>query len=225
MCACRNVNADTDAAGMTAHVAQEDGDLSYWLYTPQNARAGMPLIVYLHGGSGKGGDLDLILEADSLPKYLWQGSAAPQAYVLIPQLPEKCRGWAEKTEQVLRLVSQITTAYSIDSSRVSLTGHSMGGTGVWQLATASPETFCSIAPLSGSVQTTDTAVQALRGLSVWAVVGAADKIVPPESSLQMVQALTDAGGSVCITVLDDTDHFGVPAFYLDTEAGLLEWLA
>ncbi len=45
--------------------------LDYWLYTPENPAEDMPLIVYLHGGSGKGNDLKKILDEGSLPGYLW----------------------------------------------------------------------------------------------------------------------------------------------------------
>ena len=40
----------------------------YYLYIPPEPRTGMPLIVYLHGGSGKGNDLNLITAADGFPK-------------------------------------------------------------------------------------------------------------------------------------------------------------
>ena len=36
----------------------------------------MPLILYLHGGSGKGDDLELVTQADSLPQYLQNGQLA-----------------------------------------------------------------------------------------------------------------------------------------------------
>ena len=51
--------------------------IGYWLYTPAGAVENMPLILYLHGGSGKGDDLELvtrltacrsICRTDSLPR-------------------------------------------------------------------------------------------------------------------------------------------------------------
>ena len=54
--------------------------LDYWLYTPENPAEDMPLIVYLHGGSGKGNDLEKILDEGSLPGYLWSGQLSPAAY-------------------------------------------------------------------------------------------------------------------------------------------------
>ena len=59
--------------------------LRYWLYTPSNPTDYMPLIVYLHGGSGKGNDLNLITSVDGFPKYLQSGALGDvRAYVVIP---------------------------------------------------------------------------------------------------------------------------------------------
>lgn len=107
--------------------------LDYWLYTPENPAEDMPLIVYLHGGSGKGNDLEKILDEGSLPGYLWSGQLSPVAYVLIPQLPESCKGWTDRAEALMKLVSHVEADCAIDSDRVSLTGHSMGGTGAWAI--------------------------------------------------------------------------------------------
>lgn len=81
--------------------------IGYWLYTPAGAVENMPLILYLHGGSGKGDDLELVTQADSLPQYLQNGQLAPEAYVLIPQLPAACRGWEDVQEALMQLVSAV----------------------------------------------------------------------------------------------------------------------
>ena len=45
-------------------------ELNYILYTPADATENMPLIVYLHGGSGKGNDLSLLYSVDGFPQYV-----------------------------------------------------------------------------------------------------------------------------------------------------------
>lgn len=63
--------------------------LDYWLYTPENPAEDMPLIVYLHGGSGKGNDLKKILDEGSLPSYLWSEQLSERnPEVKITELPE-----------------------------------------------------------------------------------------------------------------------------------------
>lgn len=67
--------------------------LGYLLYTPSNAKADMPLIVYLHGGHGKGSDLSILTDTDGFPQYLADNLLGDiPAYVLIPQLPADQRG-------------------------------------------------------------------------------------------------------------------------------------
>ena len=67
--------------------------------------------------------------------------------------------------------------YGIDKTKVSLTGHSMGGTGTWGLALANTDLFWKIAPLSGSITLNEQNVNALKNISVRAFVGANDTIV------------------------------------------------
>ena len=58
-----------------AHSMETDdlGDLGYWLYAPENPTENMPLIVYLHGASGRGKDLNLVVADEDFPKYLQAG--------------------------------------------------------------------------------------------------------------------------------------------------------
>ena len=202
------------------------GTFRYWLYTPSDPTEDMPLIVYLHGGSGKGANLNLITAVDGFPQYLQSGQIGDvRAYVLIPQLPSTQRGWISAAEAISELIEQTVSVYSIDKGNISLTGHSMGGTGTWDLACTYPSLFARIAPLSGSVRNTPSTIDALKNIPVRAFVGAADTIVPPESSQEVVTALQAAGGSAEITVFDGADHFSVPGLtFLDTSIDLVGWL-
>ena len=98
-----------------------------FVYAPSGARDGLPLIVYLHGGSGRGDDLELVMEAESLPKFLRDGDLAPKAYVVMPQLPGGETGWNAVTEGLAELIDAVVEDCGADAGRVSLTGHSMGG--------------------------------------------------------------------------------------------------
>lgn len=208
------------AGALTAHA--RDTGLSYWLYTPQSTDTPKPLVLYLHGGSGKGRDLNAVLEAESLPRFLQEGQLAPDAYVVMPQLPANCKGWSDRTAHLLQLLADIKAQCSI--ARTALTGHSMGGTGCWELALAHPEAFCAAAPLSGSVQLTPQNLTSLQSLPVWAVVGSADTIVKPDASEQFITALHEKNSNALLTVREGATHFDVPQAYLDSTLGLLDWL-
>ena len=202
------------------------GTFRYWLYTPSDPTENMPLIVYLHGGSGKGDDLNLITAVDGFPQYLQSGQLGDvRAYVVIPQLPSTQKGWVNAAESISELIDHTVSTYKINRSNISLTGHSMGGTGTWNLACTYPSLFARIAPLSGSIRNTPDIIDNLKNIPVRAFVGSADTIVPPDSSKEVIAALKAAGGSAEITVFDGADHFSVPSLtFLDTNIDLIGWL-
>lgn len=202
------------------------GELKYWLYTPSDPTENMPLIVYLHGGSGKGDDLELITAVDGFPKYLRDGQLGDvRAYVIIPQLPSSQKGWANGAAAVYELIQVTVSKFGIYEENISLTGHSMGGTGTWNLALSYPTLFARIAPLSGSIRVQPEYIEKLKNIPVWAFVGSADTIVPPDSSMEFVAALKEAGGNAGITIFGDADHFTVPSLtYLDKDIDLISWL-
>ena len=202
------------------------GTFRYWLYTPSDPTENMPLIVYLHGGSGKGDDLNLITAVDGFPQYLQSGQLGDvRAYVVIPQLPSTQKGWVNAAESISELIDHTVSTYKINRNNISLTGHSMGGTGTWNLACTYPSLFARIAPLSGSIRNTPDIIDNLKNIPVRAFVGSADTIVPPDSSKEVIAALKAAGGSAEITVFDSADHFSVPSLaFLDTNIDLIGWL-
>ena len=219
---------DAPRATATFEAKQYDfanGTIKYWLYTPTNAIEDMPLIVYLHGGSGKGDDLELITAVDGFPQYLRDGKLAPNAYVIVPQVSSEYKGWGESKADVMKLISYVTEEYKIDGDRISLTGHSMGGSGAWMLALAYPDTFSAVAPLSGSVKLSDDNINKLKDMSVWAIVGTEDTIVDPQSSINFIAELAKVNENAGLTELEGADHFSVPNLsYLSGEFDLIEWL-
>lgn len=198
----------------------------YWLYAPENPTENMPLIVYLHGANGRGEDLNLVVADEDFPKYLQSGELGDvRAYVLIPQLPADLRSWSDISDSLYSLIRKIISDLSIDTENISLAGFSMGGTAVWELAAEYPDLFARIAPLAGSARGVLEQVSALQEIPVRAFVGAADTVIAPNSSEQMVAELKKAGADAQITVLDGTDHVSVPSLvYHDESIRLVEWL-
>ena len=199
---------------------------NFLLYTPENAVKNMPLIVYLHGGSGKGEQTDLIISVEGFPKYVNKGQIKNiPAYIVFPQVPSSQRGWAEIKVSVKELIDYMCETYSIDKTRISLTGHSMGGTGTWAVALAYPELFSAVAPMSGSIKNTPENINTLSNTPVWAFVGSADTIVDPALSSDFVYALQERNPYAKITIFQGATHFDVPSLaYLDTNLNVVNWL-
>ena len=217
-------SASPEAEGASLETG-EAGGLDYWLYAPPGARDGLPLIVYLHGGSGRGDDLELVMEAESLPKFLRDGDLALSAYVLMPQLPSGETGWDGVTEGLAELIDAVVEDCGADAGRVNLTGHSMGGTGAFAVAAVLPGRFSCVAPLSGSVRDTREMRAALADLPVWAIAGAQDDVVDPAAARDFLAALRAVNPDARYTEVEDAGHFDLPArAYLDGEVGLVRWL-
>lgn len=200
--------------------------LGYWLYEPENPTGDMPLIVYLHGASGRGDDLETVLEPEDLPKYLNEGALGEVAsYVLIPQLPSDMRSWNLVFGILYNLIQRTISDYSIDASNISLAGFSMGGAATWEFSARHPELFARVAPLSGSAERVLGNAAAFEGTPVRAFVGSADSVVSPETSEQMVGELKEAGVDATLTVFDGAEHTEVPFHvYHDEGINLVLWL-
>lgn len=213
---------------LTKHSIKTSGleAFNYLLYTPENAGKDMPLIIYLHGGSGKGNDLDLLTSVEGFPQYVNNGTIKDiPAYIIFPQVPLTQKGWAEIKVSVRELIEYICAEYSIDETKISLTGHSMGGTGTWNIALAYPELFSAIAPMSGSIKNTTDNINTLANTPVWAVVGSDDTIVDPSASIDFIAALKEKNPYAKITTFDNATHFDIPALaYLDNKLNIINWL-
>lgn len=196
--------------------------LNYWLYTPAKVESNLPLLIYLHGGSGKGSDLNTLLE-NGFPQYLNNGDLGNlNAYVIIPQLANDITGWSNIATTLRELITTTSTKYNCDNNRISITGHSMGGTGTWSIAAKFPKLFYRVAPLSGSITNTVANLTALAQSRIWAFVGSADVIVKPQSTIDFINALNT--GTATYTVINGATHFDVPQVYVSQEYKLIDWL-
>lgn len=200
------------------------GSLQYYLYTPSDPTSNLPLIVYLHGGTNKKADVTELLTTDGFPKYLYDGFYGDlRAYVVIPKLDNRYKGWIDIADQINDLIKSINTNYAVDMNKISLTGHSMGGTGTYQLQVKLPNTFACIAPMSGSIQNNEANLTALSKTKIWAFVGTDDTIVSPDSSRTIINELKEKGATAKITELDGATHFDVPSLAYKND-DLIQWL-
>jgi len=178
-------------------------NLRYLLYLPQEygeQKARWPMILYLHGGAGRGSDFGK-MSWYPLPRLLREPNRNLPFVVLMPQCSEDDI-W--DAEGLLALVNAIAGSYAIDQERIYLVGYSMGGTGAWRLALAHPERFAAIAPMSGYADP-GRAVR-LKGVPTWVFHGAKDTVIQPGESEKMVKALKAAGVDVRFSLDPERGH-------------------
>ena len=218
-------NSKFEALSMNLESGQK---FNYYLYTPKNVKENSSMILYLHGGSGKpttsDGDLNLLTNEDGLPKFVKDGLIEPDSYIVFPQLPYKKTGWSDVKDDLLSFLDILSTNLKCNKSKLSITGHSMGGKGTWDIALAYPSSFYKVAPLSGNVTLNPTNLNKLKNKPVWAIVGDQDTIVDPSTSINFINELSKINDEAKITVIEGYGHFDVPQAYLSTEYNLLSWL-
>jgi predicted peptidase len=223
--------------------------LGYLLYLPKDydpkGKRQWPLILFLHGAGERGTNLSLV-SVHGPPKLVKKNPPAPKNeseearecreaatklltdnfIVVSPQCPANQR-W--ENDPLLALLDDVIAKHKVDTSRVYLTGLSMGGYGSWSLGIRNPDRFATLAPICGGGELIDILLASrskeskIKTLPVWAFHGAKDTTVPLSESERMVGALKKVGAKeVELTVYPEAGHdswtetYSNPKFY--------EWL-
>jgi predicted peptidase len=156
-------------------------------------------------------------------------------FVVAPQLPDGS-SWAflqrignrivaaPEPARALRLaievLNRLTTEFSIDPSRIYVTGLSMGGFGTWDALWRWPDLFAAAVPICGGGDTSKAPIFAHK--PIWAFHGESDDIVPVEATRSMVNAVRLAGGDSIYTEYPGVGHDSwTPAY---NEPKLFDWL-
>ena len=211
--ACGAPLAERLAAKVTEPKTYEkDGQkLLYRFHAPKTVEAGKkyPLVVLLHGAGERGNDniSQLVHGADELLGYA--ARTHEEIYFIAGQVPHNCRwvehDWAAKRHTMdaqpaanlsllLSLIDQSVAELPIDTSRIYVTGISMGGYGTWEAIQRRPELFAAAMPICGGGDT--ACASKLKDLPIWCFHGDADGAVPTSRSRDMFAAIRSVGGIV-----------------------------
>jgi predicted peptidase len=152
-----------------------------------------PLLLYLHGGIGRGNDFKKLYWYP-VPKMILEKKYNLPFIVLIPQCSEG-KMWSDmELIEVAELLKNTIKSYKVDSTRVYAIGYSMGGNGVLALVYYAPDIFAAIAPMSGISNT--WWASRIKNIPSWFFHGAKDDHVPVRESDEMVEALKKEGAEV-----------------------------
>ena len=192
---------------------------NYLLYLPKSYSAtesSYPLVIYLHGGSQRGSDLNK-LKAYGLPYVVDQGRDF-DFIIASPQCPDgkfwSTDNWFDS------LYTEVTTKYRVDPKRVYLTGITMGGYGTWQTAVAYSDRFAAIVPLCGGCDDS-TQICRIRQVPVWTFHGAADDVISVDETARLVRRLNQCAGKVKFTRLEKEGH---SIQYLYKKPEIYDWM-
>ena len=169
-----------------------------------------PVILFLHG-SGERGTEGLDQTQVGLPAAIRLHPERWPFVVVMPQVPFNHHHWTDPDmmQTAMAALDAEEREFDGDPDRTYLTGLSLGGYGVWEVARNYPRTFAAIAPVCGGIfwsyqpsrwseQTTlpEEYARVLRREPVWIFHGADDPVVSPRQSELMFDALKTADGNV-----------------------------
>jgi len=206
--------------------------MPYRLYVPENydKQKKYPLVLYLHGGGGRGDDnrkqieggngyiVDLLVSRSTQAKY--------PSIVVVPQSPGE--GWVgfdsitptSYLNLVLDLIKDLESSYSIDTDRRYVLGQSMGGFGTFAILTMQSNMFAAAVPLCGGGDESKAAQ--IAHVPIWAFHGELDEAVSVARSRNMIAALTKAGGKPKYTEYKGEGHTIWTKVVMEPE--LLPWM-
>lgn len=178
--------------------------LNYLLHIPDNYdnTKKWPLIMFIHGVGECGDDIEKV-KVHGIPKLVIEDTNFP-FIAISPQFPE-CDFSGDLMNALKALIDYVIDTYSVDETRIYLTGLSMGGEITWYLASRFTDTFAAILPICGGSYYTEF-VPKLKDIPVWTFHGDKDDIVPIEHTQKMVDLLKEAGGNVKFTIIPDGGH-------------------
>jgi predicted peptidase len=205
--------------------------MPYRLFAPPDYKpdTAYPLVLWLHGAGGAGGDNRAQIRADqTLGTHTWtkpQNQAKHPTFVLVPQ---SSTNWVSSGLDrlspemflVLSILDAVRAEFNIDVNRIYVAGQSDGGMGTWNIIIQRPSLFAAAVPLCGGGDV--SRILGIVNMPIWAFHGARDKVISVAESRRMINALNRVGGHPRYTEYPNVGHdVWTKAF---AEPDLVDWL-
>jgi predicted peptidase len=210
--------------------------LPYRLLKPEAKIEGpFPLVLFLHGAGERG--RDNVKHTQYIDKLFLDSSNRQQfpCYVVAPQCPPEVKWtdmkWKETShrqsteatwpiKRAKQLVDSLVHTLNVDTSRIYVTGLSMGGYGTFDFCARYADIVAAAVPVCGGYDVSKTSD--MQSVSFRIYHGAKDLVVPVANSQKMVAAMREQKMKVQYIELPEVKHDAWLNAYKSSE--LLEWL-
>lgn len=200
-------------------IGDPDAREAVWAYVPETYSPDVqhPVIFALHGGSGRG------------RSFIWSWVAAARTRRAILIAPTSLgQTWAIQgedpdTPHLASILEFVRTKWSVDPSRMLLTGMSDGGTFTYTSGLEAGSPFTHLAPVAAAFHPMLVQMageERLRGLPLHILHGTKDWMFPVDMARQAERYFSGAGASVTYRELDDLAH----TYGADLSTIILDWL-
>lgn len=212
-------------------------DMYFRVLLPENydENTEYPVIMFVHGNGAQGSNNTNQMKSSFIDAYLQVRSEYP-AIIFMPQFPKNFHGNTNSktkgaaTNLLMACFNDgVLNRYSVDMTRIYVTGVSMGGFTSVCLAEEFPNIFAATIPLCGGTDADPVKVaKKIKDIPTWLVHSRDDSIVPFALSENLYKELVKLDADVRFKIYDDKDH-GVSSFYEEYtnpvgEDSLWSWL-
>jgi pimeloyl-ACP methyl ester carboxylesterase len=163
----------------------------------KDAKTGLPLIIYLHGGQHNAGSADdIVAFAQVIPAF-------KKAIVMFPNHLKTWWAHPRELTYLLDTVEQVLLRWHVDPKRIYLMGGSMGGNGVWAFGSQCPELFAALSPQAGFwAEFLEFPMKNLIAKPIYIVHGTKDTTVPIDGARKAYELLKKDNPDVTMQELD-----------------------
>ena len=199
-----------------------DKEMEYALYVPDgyDAEKSYPLMVALHG-------------LNSNPRQIlsypgFTELAQKNGYILAAPMGYNKKGWyggrgqtsprwdpmnlGELSEKdVMNVLEIVRDEFNVDSKRIYLMGHSMGGGGTWHIGINYPDRWAGLAPIAPATFRSPDNLAKIKTTPVILVQGDKDRLVPVQGARRWAAKMEELGMTHTYIEVKDGNHIK-PAF-------------
>lgn len=208
----------------SGRVSVADRTFPYAVWLPpgyDSAGAPLPVILALHGAGSRGTD-GIRQRSQSIAEAAQLYPERYPAILVLPQVPPGARWEGPMLEMALAALDSTVRHHRTDRLRTYLVGQSMGGDGVFALASRAPDRFAAVIVAAIGGGRPDFEPARLRALPVRVFHGELDRI-PVARAAHRVRQLRDAGSRVAsFTAMPGRGHDIFDEVYRDP--AVAEWL-
>ncbi|HLS94620.1 dienelactone hydrolase family protein [Sphingobacterium allocomposti] len=181
-----------------------------------NADKESPLLIFLHGRSLSGKDLNRVKRYGVLYAKN-RGVAIPSSLIVAPQTSG---GW--DPDKIKDVLDYVTTNYNVDKTKVYVCGMSMGGYGTMDFVGKYPGSVAAAVAICGGG--TLKYAENLSRVPLWIQHGSADRAVPASESRKIYKAIKNVNpdAEARLTIIPGGTHGSVERLFHQTD--LYEWM-
>lgn len=188
ICCCFAATAQTNYTFITHHNVVKDS-YNFWVSVPdtyEEQRGTIPVVIFLHGASLRGNDLNRVRRYGPLDAIAMGRDI--DAIIIAPQNPG---GGAWNSVKVLNILNWVTRQYEVDTNRIYLIGMSLGGFGTIEFLANHAEKIAASMELCGGTIRKDLCK--LNTVPLWIIHGTADRAVPVSRAQEIYESMKKCG--------------------------------